>query len=495
MRNHYLATLFFLAILPVSVNAQKSISWGPEISVADGNVYGNVRPRIALTTNDQPIVLWGHSGDGVLNIVKGDGNTFATPVTITPAGVETYLAYWTGPDVAAHGDTVIAVFKALPFDGGKIYAVRSTDGGLTFSDTIRVDDHTTGRVFLPSLDLDNNGNPTAIYMAFEGSNADPRYVATRSLDGGLTFETGSEIASSNAAEACDCCPGEVVIDGNRQIVLYRNNLQNIRDIYGSLSTDGGQTFAAATNMEYLNWNINSCPSTGPHGLAMGDSLIVVSASQASGAYRVYVSVASWDNGLTFQHQTELLPPINVNGKQNYPRISGENDTIIVVWEERETSNPEIFCSVVTNGNTNDLAVYKSRVNTVTSGVQTNPDIVYRNGFAHVVYSDAASGDVIYRRGTIIDVTGVEENSLLQIQAFPNPSAAGRYNLIGIPDGNWKAVVTDLSGKVIGSTLNSTAGGYELMLIETANEGVYFVQLQNESGSRLTVQLVKTKGEF
>ena len=44
--------------------AQPAISWGEEIIVADGATYGNVRPRIAVNGDGEPIVLFGKAPAG-----------------------------------------------------------------------------------------------------------------------------------------------------------------------------------------------------------------------------------------------------------------------------------------------------------------------------------------------------------------------------------------------------------------------------------------------
>lgn len=476
--HHYLLSAAVAAFSFTSM-AQNTVNWGPEIAVADGSVYGNTRPRLVLTSENTPVVIFGKSATGDLYVSRWNGAAFASPVQVSPAGLPTYLANWTGPGIAAHGDTVVAVFKAQPIESGKIFAVRSVDGGLTFSDTIRVDDHTTGRVFLPSVTMDDAGNPVVSYMAFTGMSQEPHYKIAQSQDAGISFSASVEASSVNTGEACDCCPSEIAANGQDRILLYRNNNQNMRDIFGARSTDNGQTFTSGGNLEYLFWNVNSCPSTGPHGLFKGDSLITVSASKASGNYRVYASVASLSPTMSFVHQAQPEPPANVSGSQNYPRISGENDTIIMVWEEKETSNPEIFCSVITDGNVQRFSDYKARVNTVVSGVQTNPDVIYRDGYFHVVFQDAASGDVIYRRGTIADVIGIEETGHGKISVSPNPSADGNFILSGLPE-NVVLTLTDVSGKAV-DFLQTTVNGDTMICPEEVPSGVYILRAETTFG--------------
>ncbi len=482
----FLVASFFATI---SLWSQETISWGPAISVADGTTFGNIRPRLTLTTNDQPIVVFGKNGTGRLFVAKGNGSSFSTPVDILPANLGTYLANWTGPDIAAYGDTVIAVFKALPFDEGKVFIVRSTDGGLTFSDTIRVDDHDTGRCFMPALTIDNAGNPIVDYMIFDGSSDNPRYAVAQSNDAGLTFLSGVEASTVNPGEACDCCPAEMVTDGTYQVLLYRNNTSNIRDIYAASSTDGGATFSLGGDLEALQWFINSCPSTGPHGVIVGDSLFSVAASDASGNYRVNISSIDLNTNLSIEQQVAVIPPTNMNGGQNYPRISGENDTLVLVWEEKETSNPEVFCSVITNGNIAAFSSYKSRVNEITTGVQTNPDIVYKNGFAHIVYQDAASGDVIYRKGTVFSVAGINSIDLNAISVYPNPSSDGVFHFQGLSNAEqWKGTVADLAGNAIASQFVVAQDGVQLILHSTVKNGLYFLAMENSAGDQLTLRL-------
>jgi hypothetical protein len=486
--NHYL--LSGIAILTVVFHSfsQHSINWGPEISVADGSVYGNIRPRLALTAGNEPVVVFGKNG-GNLHAARWNGTAFGTPVDILPVGILSYLANWTGPDIAAHGDTVIATFKAMSFENGKVYAVRSTDGGLTFSDTIRVDDHETGRVWMPSIAMDADGQPVINYMAFEGSSDEPRWMVSHSTDAGLTYSSGSDVSSVNSGEGCDCCPAEMVIDGNRQVLLYRNNENNTRDIHAAYSTDGGTTFPSGTDMEELGWSVMSCPSTGPHGIFHDGNLYTASASRVTGSYRVYLGSAQAGATLDFQQVVSPVPPNNTNGTQNFPRISNDGDTLVLVWEEKETTNADIFCSVSIDGQVTGLTTFKSRVNAITTSIQTNPDVIVKDGFVHVVFQDSPSGDVIYKKGTIIDVTGLAEGMSIQPDIYPNPSADGTFGITGLPENDRTMRVVDLSGKTVESTFGKTENGLNVSLPSTVESGVYLLVIESENGNSSSVKLI------
>ncbi len=472
---------------------QHGIAWGPEITIADGATYGNVRPRMTVTPDNQPVIVFGKTG-GALHVAKGNGTGFNTPVPILPAAMGSYLAYWTGPDIASFGDTVIAVFKALPFETGNIYAVRSVDGGATFSDTIRVDSHTDGRVFLPALDMDLQGNPVVAYMVFTGSAGNPRYVMARSNDAGLTFEPQIDMTSGIAEEACDCCPSEMVINGTREVLMFRNNEDNIREIYAVLTNDQGANIAATENINHLEWSVSSCPSTGPAGVLIDDQLLSVSANKKTGQYRVYISAATvTTTDVSHQGTITVLPPSDPDGKQNYPRISGENDTIVMVWEEKDPTNADIFCTVTIDGTQEGLAVYKERANETTTGSQTNPEVIYKNGIVHLAYQDQAGDRVVYRKGIIQSVAGLNEQQTIPFNVAPNPSTDGVFTLSNVTFNDIESIqLMDLSGKIVEHTFGQTPNGTALRITETVSNGEYLLIIRYKNGGISSGKLLLQK---
>jgi hypothetical protein len=455
--------------------AQNLIQWNSEIEVADGASYGNIRPRIVLAAHNIPVVIAGNGVTKQLYAARWNGTAFSTPVAILPANMEAYLATWTGPDVAAKGDTIIVVFKAEPMHEGNVYAVRSTDGGLTFSDTIRVDDHNAGVAWMPSVEIDENGNPSVVYMAHDSIMVHPRYVVAHSTDAGLSYNPTMDIALSIPDEACDCCPAEYLINGNREVMLFRNNDNNTRDIFGVYSNDGGLTYPSVEQINQLNWVVNSCPSTGPSGLLRTADLITVSTSKASGKYRVYVTTNAATTALGSSTEFMLTPPTNVNGNQNYPRISGTEDTIVIAWQENDPSNYEVFCALTTTGTVNDFQTTKAQANTNASGSQTNPDVIYRNGVVHYVFQDSQSGSIIYKTGSV-GTLGVNENEWVSVAVYPNPSS-GVFHFTGKIDQVLKVV--DQSGRSVPFNFQADNSFGNIQIQNTRGSFVIVAEVQGQ----------------
>ena len=57
-------------------------------------------------------------------------------------------------------------------------------------------------------------------------------------------------------------------------LFFRNNDNNLRDIWVSRSSNSGLDFTEATDVDDTDWVINACPISGPQMAQLaGDSLI------------------------------------------------------------------------------------------------------------------------------------------------------------------------------------------------------------------------------
>lgn len=478
-------TLAAFLILTLGVFAQNGIVWEPEMVVSDGTTFGHLRPRATVVGNS-PVVVYGSGGMENVYISRWNGSGFDTQ-SVLPTGTSAYMASWTGADIASKGDTVIAVFKMNPMETGHVYIVRSVDGGVTFSDTIRANTWDGGNSWMPSMDIDANGNPVISMMIHNNTWNNPRYALVHSTDAGLTFGPTEDIASSVPGEACDCCPSEVVIDGSKEILMFRNNDANVRDIFGVLSNDGGATFPYSENVDNTNWIISACPSTGMDAVFSGNNLYTVYASAAEGIYRVFLTKSDVSIGLDFTERTKVLVPDPSNGTQNYPTISGENDTIVMAWEERINFNKEVYYAVSIPGQDPMVALssYKWQANDSTLGTQTNPEILYKNGYVHLFFQDDYTGDLIYKRGQIDVNLGANELSKSNLQLMPNPSTNGQMHVSGAT-----AIrsIIDASGAHVSFDARQHGESIEVTA-EHIQSGIYFVHCIQADGSIATVKWV------
>ena len=266
MRNLLLITL---TLLSFSSFAQ-TITWSAPISVAPSS-NSNMHPRIALDGSKDPVVVWGNTAmGGRAMFARWTGTMFAAPVALNPMTIPVMTASFAGPDIASKGDTMYAVMKNTPEDTGKIYVVRSFDGGQNWSTPMALATGMDTNRF-PTITTDATGNPTVGYMEFDLGFSGARYVSAKSTNYGTSF-TPAVMASNMLGDVCDCCPASLVRSGNTVIMLYRNNLANIRTIWARISTDGGNIFSDSLEVDNTNWMIMSCPSSGPDGVIIGDTV-------------------------------------------------------------------------------------------------------------------------------------------------------------------------------------------------------------------------------
>ena len=463
----------FCLLFVFTLSAQL-IDWEPEITVAE-NTYGNVRPRIVLNKDQNPVVLFGKSSLGLF-VSKFENNAFQIPIQINDPNTLPYITNWTSADFAAYGDTLGVVYKVNPLETGKIYLQYSYDGGTSFTDTIPILSPQSGVTWLPNIHFDSNGNTLVSYMVHDAIWSNPRYALQRTTDFGLTFEPEVNLSSGIVEEACDCCPAELIGDDQNQVLLFRNNSQNIRDVYAVRSLDNTFSSLQSINTEELNWAVNSCPSTAPDGIISNNTLMSVAASRASGKFRVYLSELLLNDSITRVNTDSIMPPENYNGSQNFPRISSSNDTVVLVWQESNPSNYDVYLSYTLNGSPDELMSSKEQINSDPAGAQLNPDVVVHNGFVHAIYQDNNGGVVKYRRGKF-SALGIEESIESLVNLFPNPT--NEYIVLDFPSAqeNTRYLITDFNGKTV---LKGTLHAYDKMInIEKLESGKYTIRIGSE----------------
>ncbi len=470
---------FFFSLLSANCFAQAGLWWSGEVSV-DSVVYSTSRPRIVLTAGDVPLVVWGGGTNQPVYAARWNGSGFGTPVAISTAGIDPYYANWTGPEVAATGDTVFVVFKDQPLMTEYIYVVKSTDGGLTWSDTVRVDGATGPFTDFPSIAVSPSGNPSVMYMVMDSAMNNHAYVVSTSTDGGQTFPAPVNVSAPGGSDVCDCCPGFMAVNGAELAAVWRRNSTNLRDMWAGISSDGGATFPAAFDVDHSNWNVTSCPSTGPSPFLRSDSLFTVFMSRAAGPQRINLSAfdISTQSGTT----TEIAGNYATTVSQTLPFISGMGDTMGVVWQQTASANVDIYFSWSTGGSAG-LIDNEAMVNSSQSGSQRAPHVVYSAGVFHVVFVDGTANKLIYKTATIGTVGMGEETATPALPAYPNPSAGTvTLDLSAMQELPATVLVRDVSGRIVET---AAVNGAQRVTLAAQPAGVYFAEVSGDGKTFVT----------
>lgn len=377
--------------------------------------------------------------------------------------------------MAVRGDTIYIVFKLSPIDTKGIYLVRSIDGGETFSDTIRIDPDFGNIPWIPSVEIDALGNPVVSYMESDWNWAEPRYVLVTSNDAGLTFSQPAD-ASRNIApgEVCDCCPSAVVTSPGRTYVLFRNNQNNLRTIFASVSYDNGASFDTSKTVDLTSTISSTCQSTGPDGFVIGDSLYTFFRAN-SGGYRAFISSAHADDLVPVVHR-KLSATVPTGTIQNYPKADFEDSLSVVIWQEILTGNADIILSYNNSGVPSALGQIRDTVNVIRTGYQINPDVQLSDGNIHTVWQDNSNGSVFYRKGSPSIVTSVGAENEREPVVYPNPFSSV-ITIKGI-NGGAKVQLLDATGKVVRENVSAETDLTDL------EYGIYFLKMTDSENTRL-----------
>jgi hypothetical protein len=345
-------------------------------------------------------------------------------------------------------------------DTNHIYIIRSFNGGQNFSAPVRVDFIADSISRFPTVTTDATGNPIIAFMKFNASFVDSRWVVTKSTDYGKTFSVDVKASGwGGSAEVCDCCPAAIVSAGNIAAMLYRNNKNNIRDSWMGISTNNSTSFSNGCNIDNNNWMLMSCPSSGPDGVIIGNTLYSVFMNGASGNYRNYLSKSSV-SAVAVNSVIGLTGSIPGLSQQNYPRIASSGNAVAIVWQQSVSGNeqlPILFTNNINNG-------FPAKYDTVDLADITNTDVALLNGKIFVVWQDDNSGTVKYRKGTYA-TTGIQENLIGPIVTlFPNPA-------------NNQISINFNQQKITAFTIYNTLG-QAVQSFETDNTGIANLQLSD-----------------
>ena len=431
-----LLSSLFLLIIP-SLSFSQNLIWSQPIEVASG-VSASLRPRIALDIHDNPIVIFAQNANpNQLYKTKFNNNAFEPIVNLATASP--YVSSAAGPEIAFADDIIYISFED---ENEGVYMLKSINGGNTFSDTVRVD-NVHNKAVLPNVNIKSDFNPLLSFTRVNSSWTQINQVVSNSIDGGQTFLQDVSASVITPNQPCECCFSKVVSEGNTQVSIFRNNDNNVRNFYASVSNDGGQSFSDYLEIDLLDWNLNACPDAGPDAYLKNGKLFITYRSGSLGPNRVFVARVDL-NSLSVEQVTPVDEALSSSMSQKYPDIAGDESNVGVVWMDNRSMLNDCFFSYSTDGfDSWSTPLFISDSSLMVQFVE--PDVAYRNNKFHFVYRNQNQNIILYRTAElqntsslIDDVFNLEINdSKIQLSEHLN------YQLF------------DVSGKLIQNGFEST----------------------------------------
>lgn len=452
------------------------VYWEPEIEVAS-STYGNKSPRIVVDGSGEPVVAWGDNSDN-LYVAVWNGTGFNTPV-VANGSIPALSGSNFGPDIAAYGDTIYAIFQEDPPTSGGIYMVRSEDGGASFGAAVQVDNIGPNLSEFVHVEVDDQGHPLALFNEFDPGWGNARWSLARSNDFGASFVQDTTVSGWSGGAlgsqlACECCPASIDVSGNTVAVAYRDNDANVRDTWVAVSTDNAVSFSSGMDVDQLGWLIMSCPTTGPDCKIVGDTLYTVFMNSASGQGHVYYSKSELSS-MTGGTATEITTQFTGLNKQNYPRLSIVGNQGVVCWQQTVNGDQQIVASYTSNIENGFPAMY----DTIAAAYGSISDVEMTSDYIYVAWRDYQTNRVKFRRG-LIGFASNSELDAVNIEVYPNPTKDA-----------WLVDVESL--EVISYSFYSLSG--ELIESETVSSSKFLLGEEDLPAGSYYLRIQTSEGEY
>lgn len=468
MKKYLLLTLLSL----LGINSFAQLVWSEPVDLATLE-FGNSRPVIKLINDTTPVVIWTKGPAKELYFSKMNNGVFDYPIQIARPGIDVLNYTWAGPELETYNDDIFVTLRTNPWSSGVTYLIKSTDGGLLWNDTVRIDKFKSGMVAnFPMLSAINENDLTVTYMHHNGFDVDPQYARVISTDGGDTWSDTVDISRQFGAEVCDCCSPLITSKNNDQIIIFRNNDQNVREFKAMLSVDGGVTFTKEITVDTSGWVVNACPSSATDAVLF--DTYVVTTYMSNGV--VYLVKSDLTSGTM-----DMISPITLNtGSKNYPKMAANTDSVIVVWEG-VGNKTDLFYNIMSS----DLSGFDA-ANTFPvislQGYQTKPSVAMEaDGTIHVVYMDSESNTVKYINNRPNDANGISSEFFETLAISPNPVA----NFINLNLDVDSYMIYDALGKE-----QSTTKKGNVINVTSFEPGNYLMLLTNSDNKRYVSKFVK-----
>jgi len=351
------------------------------LTVQVASVSGGEGVDVAVASDGTVYVSWVSLSSTWLVVSTDLGETFSDPLQVGGATTAPQVYENSHPSIALDEDR-IAISQA----GGGHHQVWVADrADLSFSTLVEPGASRTDlmyeSIFIRSTFAPSGDLWTSLHAFPEGGGWSGGWKA---IAGEPTDWTLESVSSGAPGEPCECCPQDFLFTDQSELVYgYRNNEENLREIYAASGTAGALSAWQAVSSG--GWSINYCPVQGPRVCEGASGTVHMTWADAStGVYRVYLARSqdagvSWTEGVYVSDdgiEDEESPAIASDGEQS-------------VWMAYSTRNDAFLVASSDGGES-----FEAPVALVTpDGDLEYPELAYGGGYLFV--AGAGDGDGIW----------------------------------------------------------------------------------------------------
>jgi BNR repeat-like domain len=257
MQHRILLALGLAAVAgPAFAENNSPVATGPEFASAR-------QPQVAVAPSGRIHVTFG-VGNAIYCATSTDAaKSFDPPVKVAEHGVLA-LGKRRGPRIAATNGSLVVAAVCGQRGGGKdgdLLAWRSADGGKTWAEPVTVN-RVTGSAREGLHDLTAGPDRQLFCVWLDLRNGKSQVFGSLSTDGGATWGEDRRVYDSPTGAVCPCCQPSACFDASGRIhVLFRNNINDDRDMFVTTTGDRGNSWTTQ-KLGKGTWHLKACPMDG-----------------------------------------------------------------------------------------------------------------------------------------------------------------------------------------------------------------------------------------
>lgn len=332
--------------------------------------FGDAKqPQFAVNSKGEIFVVFGNAHGVWFSSLKHRDKSFSAPAKI--AGVPGLaLGMRRGPRIAVNGSSITVT--AISHTSGNLLNWHSANAGVTWSkESIINEIPNSAREGMHGLAGDGNGNVFVLWLDLRESKT--QLWGAKSTDGGKSWAKNIRLYKSPDETICECCHPSVAFGPKGEIIaMWRNWLGGNRDLYRSVSVDGGQTFSDAAKLGTGSWRLQACPMDGGSLAVAGEQTIYVWRREmkvfatttpgaretlitASGAHPIALPAPNgpfefiWqDSGNLYRKRLDQTRPVLLAKNAAYASSAWDprTKTALVVWEGTSGDITSVFLQTI-----------------------------------------------------------------------------------------------------------------------------------------------------
>lgn len=401
----------------------------PNINV-DNRGYGDsyqMMPSIATDSNGRIHAVWNDDREGDWDIFYSNstdnGVTWSPDVKVNKGDFEAYRGN-ASIAIDKSNNNIYIVWESNVSGDLDIYLSNSTDGGITFSNAVKVNDDTDMDQRFPDIAVDySSQNVYVVWMDQNPSGIGIR--CAKSEDQGNTFGASVQVNDTSGMPTIRFTPSIAVDSNNQNIYVAWGEDDPTRFLIKfANSTDLGTSFGMDKRIsDSTDPSVSELyPDVAVNGTG---HIVVVWEGEDSVVNKDIRSTYSTDFGDTFGDgidDNDIIVNDDLTGDQETPSITADGTYFFVVWRDGRNPDPEINFSKSGDGGLSWGTNYPVGVMSPDRLVEF-PSITTHGDQVYVAWLDNRSDikyDVYFSNATILDAAPW----VIDLNEVPDTIAAG-----------------------------------------------------------------------